>query len=275
MNPSSLSAPCDYHIHTRNTDDAQDTLDAMAQAAAARGIAEIAVTDHFVPGLRGFCITPAQVEQHFRDAEAIKRRHGVTVRVGIEADYLPGSVRELETMLAAFDFDMVLGAAHFVDGCGLADEGSARTFFSRHEPHTAYRLYFEHLTESIQSGLFDVMAHLDLVRKFGAAMAGNPRFETYADHAQAAARALAQTGTGFEVNCRGFDHSCGEQYPSAPFLDMIRQAGACIVTLGSDAHQAGAVGDYLDRGAAALRAAGFTQCHTFARRRAAVRPLPG
>lgn len=274
MNSTPLTAPCDYHIHTRNTDDAQDTLDAMAAAAAARGITEIAVTDHFVPGLPGFCITPAQVEQHFRDAEAIQRRHGVTVRVGIEADYLPGAVRELRAMLAAFDFDMVLGAAHFVDGCGLADEGSARTFFSRHAPHTAYRLYFEHLTESIQSGLFHVMAHLDLVKKFGAAMAGNPRFETYAEHAGAAARALAQTGTGFEVNCRGFDHSCAEQYPSAPFLHVLKQAGAGIVTLGSDAHQAGAVGDHLGRGAAALRAAGFAQCHTFARGRAAAHPLP-
>jgi histidinol-phosphatase (PHP family) len=263
MTQRKASTLCDFHIHTRNTDDAQDTLEAMAEAAAARGILEIAVTDHFVPGLQGYCVTPHQIERHFTDAERIMRRHGVSVRVGIEADYLPGAVRELEAMIRRFDFDMILGAAHFVDWCGLADEGSARTYFSRHEPRAAYRMYFEHLEESIRSGLFHVMAHLDLVKKFGAAMAGNPGFEEYAECAESVARALAETGTAFELNCRGFDHACAEQYPSAPFLAVIKQAGVETVTIGSDAHRADAVGDHLERGAAALAAAGFTRIARF------------
>lgn len=258
---------CDFHIHTRNTDDAQDTLEAMARAAALRGINEIAVTDHFVPGLAGYCVTPRQIEQHFRDAETIAQRYGVAVRIGIEADYLPDAVPELEAMIGSFDFDMVLGAAHFVDGCGLADEGSARVFFSRHEPRTAYRMYFEHLEQSIRSGLFDVMAHLDLVKKFGAAMAGNPQFEEYEESAGSVARALVETGTAFELNCRGFDHACEEQYPSVRFLEVLKSAGAETVTIGSDAHRTDAIGDHLDRGAAALADAGFTRIARFRKRK--------
>ena len=263
----------DYHIHTNNTDDACDTLEDMAAAAAERGIREIAVTDHFVLGLPGFSVSPKQIEKHFADAARIRERHGVDVRVGIEADFLPGSVREIEKMINAFDFDFVLGAAHFVDGCGLADEGSAKIYFQRHALAEAYRLYFAHLVECIQSGLFDVMAHLDLPRKFGADMAGDPRFEVYAEHAEAAARALASTNTGFEVNCRGFDHACREQYPSKPFLALLKECGVDTVTLGSDAHRTSAVGDYLDRGAAALRTAGFDRIATFRRRQRTLLPL--
>ena len=111
------------------------------------------------------------------------------------------------------------------------------------------------------------MAYLDIVRKYGAALAGDPPFDTYAEHAAAAAAALARTGTGFEVNCRGFEHSCAGLYPSPPLLDMLRGHGVDIVTLGSDAHRAGAVGDCLDRGADALRAAGFCRIASFQARR--------
>lgn len=265
--------PFDYHLHTRFTDDASNTLEEMAAAAAARGIFEIAVTDHYLPGYPGYCVGPREIESHFNDAERILERHGVTVRIGLEADYVPEHIRDMEELLRSFDFDIILGSAHIVAGHGMPDELSAAEYFKQYGHERGYLMYFDRLIECIETGYFDVMAHVDIVRKFGACGA-EPAFDFYRDKAEAAADALARTGTGFELNCRGWDHAPAEPYPSAPFLSLLCERGITTVTTGSDAHTADIAGMYIDRGLQTLLNAGFTHISAFENRIPRGIPIP-
>ena len=265
--------PFDYHLHTRFTDDASNTLEEMAAAAASRGVFEIAVTDHYLPGYPGYCVGPREIESHFNDASRILERHGVTVRIGLEADYVPEHISDMEELLRSFDFDIILGSAHIVAGHGMPDEHSATEYFEQFGHERGYLMYFDRLIECIESGYFDVMAHLDIVRKFGAAGA-EPVFDLYREKAAAVADALARTNTGFELNCRGWDHAPAEPYPSASFLSLLRKRGITTVTTGSDAHTADIAGMYIDRGLQTLLDAGFTHISTFRRRKPRNIPIP-
>lgn len=257
----------DYHLHTSNTDDGTAALLEMAGRAAEIGLGEIAITDHYLHGVQGYCVTPVQIERHFSDAEIAERRFGVKVLVGLEADYFPQIHDKLEKLFASFDFDIILGAAHIVDGFGLASEGTAKAFFARNTPVECYRKSLARVAEAARSGLFDVMAHLDIAKKFGVGLTGGVAFEEYADAAGDVAKALRESGAGFEVNCRGFEHSAREQYPSLDFMKELKRNGVEKVTAGSDAHTLADVGTYLDRGLGVLREAGFDSICRFRRRR--------
>jgi len=257
----------DYHLHTSATEDALNTLMEMAESAAARGLREIAVTDHYILGYKKYKVTASTLKQHRSDAAVIFERFGVTVRVGAEVDYFEDRVPEIEKFLKSFDFDIIIGAAHFVDGCGIAAEDGAKELFEIHDPLTAFRRSLMCLEKAAASGLFDIMAHPDIFRKFYDVSAGDIPFDSYAEEADRAAKAILRAGIGFEVNCRGFSHAAETQYPGDEFLSLLKKTGVETVTIGSDAHQKEGVGVNLDRGFEALKRAGFSHLTLFEKRK--------
>lgn len=245
-----------------------------AWKAAALGLPEIVITDHYILDIDTYRITPAEAEEHFIEAESLTKETGVNVKVGLEVDYYPDREKEIRDFMNRFDFDFIIGAAHFVDGHGIPSEKGARNLLALHgDAAVCSRRSMETLEQAAASGLFDVMAHLDIIKKFMCALAGSVPFSEYAEGAQRVCTALEETGTGFEINCRGFDHSCGEQYPGPEFLKLLAEYNIENITIGSDAHSEKHTGKYLGRGARALLEAGFQYISTFSRRSPTRLPL--
>jgi histidinol-phosphatase (PHP family) len=267
------SRPTDYHLHSNTTEDSVATVEELARAAAERGFAEIAVTDHFILGYDNYRVTVKQLEAHRALADEIGGRLGIKILVGAEVDYFEDRLPEIRAFLDSFDFDIVIGAAHFVDGRGIAAEPGAKALVRDIGRPEAFRRTLLAVERAARSGLFDVMAHLDVIRKFSETPEDREPFEGYAAEAERVADALAESGVGFEVNCRGFSHSAGGQYPSGEFLSLLKSRGIETVTVGSDAHTARDAGADIDRGISALRAAGFDRLSRFERRRAMSAPL--
>ncbi|HOX27761.1 MAG TPA: PHP domain-containing protein [bacterium] len=199
----------DYHLHTAVTEDAESTLDEIAAAAVAAGLREIAVTNHFVVGLDTYRVTPEQLWEHRRRADELEDELGLSIKIGAEVDYFEDRLDEINEFLKSFDFDIVIGAAHFVEGLGVAAESSARELFGKYDALTVFKKSLLRIEAAAASGLFDVIAHLDIVRKFHRESDGEVRFSDYEEEAERIARALVESGTGFEVNCRGFQHATG------------------------------------------------------------------
>jgi histidinol-phosphatase (PHP family) len=258
----------DYHLHTSATVDGKATLAEMAEAAVARGLTEIAITDHFILGHKNYMVSPQRLEKHFKDAARIGARLGIKILIGAEIDYFEEKAREIEKFIRSFDFDITLGAAHFVDGCGVASEESARELLDRCDPVSAFRKSLRMAELAVESGLFDVMAHLDIIRKYMNPETARAAFAECRDDARRLGRALARNGTGFEVNCRGFCHDAGSQYPSNEFLGILNGCGIETVTIGSDAHDMEFAGTNLGRGFGALRTAGFNRLALYEKRKA-------
>ncbi len=256
----------DFHLHTNVTDDCEQTLAEVAEKAVQNGLAEICITNHYIIGARGFCVTPEEIEQLFIEAEEIMSRTGLAVRIGLEADYIPGREKQLEHFLASFDFDFVIGACHNIDGLGVALEETAMELFAKYDALTCYRKSLENYLPAAESGMFDSLAHLDIIRKYASGHFGAVPFDHYADLVDRIAGAMLASGTGFELNCRGYDHSCAEHYPTVAILELLRDRGVKTVTIGSDAHCPDHVGLYLDRGAEALNSLGFDSYTVFRKR---------
>ncbi len=114
-----------------------------------------------------------------------------------------------------------------------------QTKFSHEAERDAFdvwRAYFERLTQAAASGLFDIIGHADLAKKFCfyPAQDCTDLFRGFL----AAARA---NGTAIELNTAGLRKDCKEIYPSRRILELARDAGVSI-TFGSDAHAPGEVG---------------------------------
>ena len=148
----------------------------------------------------------------------------------------------MATLLGARDWDFVVGSVHFV-GDHAVDHDGYEVFDHRSQrPDELWRRYFETLGEAARSGLFDILAHPDLVKLWGVSQAragGRPAAllrSRDGRHRRVADRV--------EVSTAGLRKPVGELYPSAAFLEMCVDAG-CPVALSSDAHVPADVGrDY-------------------------------
>ncbi len=254
----------DYHIHTRFSVDSGARMTAACQTAVDQGINEIAFTDHLDFG-------PDDSSGYFRAAEylvAIERcreRYAgkLVIRAGVEVGEPHLFAEQASAVLASNDFDIVLGSAHYADGLQAAWK---EDFFER-PLDRAYQSYFRQVVDLAAVGEFDVLAHLDLVkrdaRKFGKPYDG-PR--PYADMIRAALRSLVERGKGLELNTSPLRRGQPEPCPSLEILRWYRDLGGEILTLGSDAHTPEAVGSDLDVAADMAKAAGFGRLATFENR---------
>ena len=203
-------------------------------------------------------------------------REQTDLRLGIEADFIRGREQQIAELLAACDFDYVVGSVHFVGRDGdtdgfvavdMEEHGAWRAGWSAEE---LWRAYFQTLGEAARSGLFDILAHPDLVKVFGS---GHPPPEgDLRRFYELAIEGIAESGIAVEVSTAGLRKPAGEIYPSPAFLEMALQAGA-QVALSSDAHAPEDIGAGYDRAVELLREAGVDELCVFERRTRRLEPL--
>jgi len=148
---------------------------------------------------------------------------------------------------------------HFVDGWGV-DDSRYLSGFAEWDIDALYARYFDLVGGAAETGLFDTIGHVDLVKKFG----HRPIADQSASYAALAAR-LARSGVCAEVNTAGLRKPVGEVYPHPHLLRAMHDSGVPM-TIGSDAHAPDEVAADLSAALDLLRGAGYTQLITFVRR---------
>jgi histidinol-phosphatase (PHP family) len=147
-------------------------------------------------------------------------------------DYVAGREDRIANLLDSYDFDYVIGSVHFVRDSAV-DYDVWDIWESVGDPDRVWELYFTALAEAARSGLYDVLAHPDLVKVWGPQRPRperDPRF-----HYEPAVEAIAESGIAVEVSTAGLRKPVGELYPSRAFAEMCLDAGAAF-SLSSDAH---------------------------------------
>jgi len=259
--------PVDYHIHTKMCGHASGEMEQYVESARRQGLLEMGFADHipmyfFPPEERDCSIAMGEEELPSyaeRVRELQKRYHPFPVRFGIEADYTPGMEQELSNILGQYDFDYVLGSVHYLDGWGF-DNSSHKGGYDKWALYELYEFYFSLLGRAAASGMFDTMAHPDLIKKFGFKPDGDiiPLYEE-------AVRTIAGAGVCVEINTAGFRVPAAEVYPNMEFLKLCCRYRV-PVTLGSDAHKPDLVGYRFSDALSLLREAGYTEIVTFNRK---------
>lgn len=270
MTPENASAPADYHTHTFLCKHAQGAPADYVRSAVARGIREIAITDHD-PTPHGYDIThrmPCAEFETYRRLVDEARMDGCEVLFGVEADYYEGCMPHLSRWLASQEFDIVLGSVHCIDVWSLEDPTRAE-LRRRDRVLDLWQRYFALVGALADTRLYDVVAHLDLPKRSGVA----PDETKIAEFVQPALDRIAAASMAIEVNTSGLRHPINEVYPSPTILGWAHQRGIPI-TFGSDAHQPDHVGASFDHAVRVAWAAGYRESLRFRRRRRTPVPLP-
>jgi histidinol-phosphatase (PHP family) len=272
----------DYHVHLRP--DADDTpaaryftaanAERYRETAAERGIAELGVAEHVYrftavldvwqhPFWRGWAKDDLDAYCEFVRTET-------DLRLGIEADFVPGREDRMANLLEAREWDYVIGSVHFVRDHAVDMDDHHDVWRLGESPEKVWRRYFDTVAEAARSGLYDVMSHPDLVKVWGR---GRPQPDgDLRRYYEPTVEAFAEAGVAIEVSTAGLRKPVGEIYPARAFLELAVEAGL-PVALSSDAHEPGQLGHRYDEALELLDGLGVRELCVFERRRRRLEPI--
>jgi histidinol-phosphatase (PHP family) len=271
----------DYHVHLR-PDDAGTPAERYFTAANAdryrtvaseRGIDELGVSEHVYRFAQALDVWrhPFWRSQAIDDLDAYCAfvREETDLRLGIEADFVVGAEDRMASLLERYPWDYVVGSVHFVRDHAVDHEDFDVWDVAR-DPELVWRRYFELLGEAARSGMFDVLAHPDLVKVWGAQ---RPRPDgDLRRFYELAMEGIAESGIAVEVSTAGLRKPVGELYPARSFLEMCLEAGNPIA-LSSDAHVPDQLGYAYERAVEQLGELGVTELAVFEGRGRRLEPI--
>ena len=249
-----------YHTHSTWCD-GKDSPRRMIQAAIAKGFKEIGFSSHaMLPESNpAWGMAAEKAQRYLREIRSLGEefKDQIRVRCGVEADYIPGGANPDRSTYAAIFPDYIIGSVHWVaaeDGARVAVDNTPEELADGIRDHFGgsaeafVRAYYAQVRDMVTNFKFDVVAHLDLVRKFNAK---HPYFDEKADWYREeigkTAAAVAKSGKIAEVNTgaimRGW---LDDAYPSEEFREMLREKGVKFI-LSSDAHAADGINCAFDR----------------------------
>lgn len=265
-----MKLPADYHMHTPLCRHAVGEPVEYAAWAAGQGLEEIGFSDHAPMPRDDFDdwrMHQDQLAEYVARVTQARHTHPrLRIKLALEVDYLPGYEGWIRDLAARQPWDYLIGSVHYLGDWDI-DNPRKLSRWQERDPAEVWRAYCAQLTRAAASGLFDIIGHADLAKKFAIYPAEDPGpwFAPF----WAAARAA---GVAIELNTAGLRKECREIYPSRALLEAAFAAGVPI-TFGSDAHAPEEVGADFDRALALARAVGYTRWVRFTQRRREEVPL--
>jgi len=286
----------DHHLHVWPHEPGTptptfETLERYCEAAAARGIEQIAITEHshrftrildevFPHWERPLAGDLAEATAHVLAVErggdldayvgalVDAQQRGLPLLVGMEVDHLPGTTDAMAAVMADYPFDILLGSVHWLDAWLFDDYGTpafARQWESR-DVDAVYADYIDAIIELARSGTVDVLAHLDVIKVAGH-LPTRP-----SEHEDRLVEALTATDMVIEFSSAGFRKPANDTYPNIGLLRRLIDKGLRLTT-SSDGHIVDHIGHSFDVLRRHLDEAGVTTLTTFDRRQPISTPV--
>ena len=237
----------------------------LAAQAVRIGLTEIGFSEHN-PMLRddwdNWHLLSADLDKYVENVQQARRDHPqLTIKLALEVDFIPGHEEWIKQLAARHPWDYFIGAVHYVSDSWALDNPHDLSGWKSRDAFEVWTAYFERLTLAAESGLFEIIAHADLCKRFCfyPKQDCTPLFTKFLEAAR-------RHGVAVELNTAGLRKDCKEIYPSPPILQLAARLGVPI-TFASDAHAAEQVGMNFAEAIALARSVGYTHCCRFTRRR--------
>jgi histidinol-phosphatase (PHP family) len=269
-----MSPPPDYHMHTPLCRHARGEPDEYARHALATGLTEIGFSDHS-PMMRddfdAWRMRLDQLDEYVEKVRRVQRDFSrLATRLALEVDYLPDHEDWIRDLSARQPWDYLIGSVHYLPGNWAVDHQDNLADWETRDVWEIWSSYFDRLTSAAASGLFDIIGHPDLPKKFGHKPARDctPLYERFLE-------AASRHGCALDINTAGLRKPCVEIYPSADFLRLAFDRRVPI-TFGSDAHTPEEVGMNFREAVQLAWNGGYRETSIYSGRRRAAMPIhPG
>jgi len=266
-----MSLPADYHMHTPLCRHAVGEPVDYARYAVALGLTEIGMSDHSPMARDDFDdwrMLDRQLEEYVAKVRLAQQTFPqLTIRLGLEVDFLPGHEDWIRQLAARHPWDYFIGSVHYVSDSWDIDNPHKLAEWRKRDAFEVWSAYFDRLTLAAESRLFDIIGHCDLPKKFG----HRPPQDCTPLH-EKFLQAAALAGCAIELNTAGLRKDCREIYPSRNILEVAFRRQVPI-TFGSDAHAHSEVGMNFAEAVALARSVGYTETCRFEQRRRTSVPL--
>lgn len=263
----------DYHTHTPLCRHAGGEPTEYAARARELGLLEIGFADHSPMPDDDFDDWRMKIREFPEYLNLVgQARHDhpdMTIKLGLEVDYLEGGDAWIRELAGMAEFDYLIGSVHYIaPGWAIDNPQWIGRWKGGDEAGEIWDAYWRIYTKCIASGHFDILAHPDLPKKFGFRPPGS-----LTHYYEPAIEAAVEADVCFEINTAGLRKEVGEMYPSREFLTLAHSAGVPIV-ISSDAHAPGEVGAGFAEALQLAREVGFTRLATFEQRQRGSIELP-
>jgi len=249
----------DSHVHTLFSVDGSASMEQMCAAAVNAGMETIVFTEHkdFIeelPGKDHFDYTA-----YMQAVEECRKKFSprLAVKAGVEVDFSSAYAQEAVSFVEEHAFDFTIGSVHYL-GTDPVSEERAAAFFAEAPRDYVMDFYWKEVTACVETGVFDAIGHLDMVKRHSLPFYGPFRPELYAKQLRRILSLVRDTGAALEINTSGLRHAPGEMYPAPFILRLYRDMGGRKVTVGSDAHVPEHVGYAFDAAESTAARLGFT-----------------
>ncbi len=260
----------DYHTHTPLCRHAVGSPAEYVRRAREVGLGELGFSDHnpMPTAFDDWRMGAEELPAYLALVEEAKSEAGdFPIRLGLECDFLPGYEDHIRHLAQQADWDYLIGSVHYVDPHWDIDNPAKLAKWEERPVEEVWRLYFAAYARMAGSGLFDFLAHPDLVKKFGRKPPGD-----LTDYYRDAVDAIADAGLAVEVSTAGLRKQAREIYPAKRFLEMAFRRHIPVL-LSSDAHRPDEVGYRFDLALDLVREVGYRELVRFERRRSIPVPI--
>lgn len=250
-----MMIPIDYHMHSSYSCDSEAPMARMCRAAIKAGIKEIGFSDHFDSHPDDDSTGYLDLEAWWLDLEGCREQFSgiLTIKAGLEISEPHSYPEAVNQLLDAYPWDYSIGSLHWI-----GDDIIFKEHYFKRQMIEAYEEYFRELMPMVENGRFNILGHMDIVKRYGFEFYGEYQVTSFAELIRPILRTLAGRDLALEVNTITLRRPIGEASPSSQILEWFREEGGRWVTLGSDSHTAQEVGADLDKAIQIVKSAGFS-----------------
>jgi len=254
-------------MHTPRCNHAVGTILEYAAAACAAGLTEIGMSDHS-PMPNGFDkawrMDESELASFIAELEDAQREFQghLVIKAALEVDYYPGAEDYIKHLSSLYPWDYLMGSVHFIGAWGF-DNPDEVDQFEGCDLEQVYCDYFHLVEQSARSGLFDVIGHPDLIKKFGFRVQGEPTSVALAENAMLAA--VKSADVALEMSSAGLRKPVQEIYPHPRIVEKAAMLGIPFA-YGSDAHAPTEVGHGMLACLSLLQQYGVSEVASFTQR---------
>lgn len=254
----------DYHIHTSLCNHATGIMEAYVKKAVDIGLKEICFLDHLIISKNSHAesMTPKEVPLYFQAVQQLKHRYKeiIKIKVGLEVDFIPENVSHIQNIIETFSFDVIGSSVHFLGDWNIVSRRLAEEH-NKSDVDDLYNRYFEQIDYMLDFNYFDVVCHLDVVKKFG-----NKPSKLFEKKINEILSKISYKDIAVELNTNGYNHPAKTTYPGFHLLKKCHDKNIDI-TIGSDAHHPESVGQHYGKALPLIFSAGYRHVAAYTKRR--------